>query len=98
MNHSAIDTFYASEDITWSDPDNQRLLRERLSSDIFTPHEWQAQATANVLDCASSVDVIVNHNKVRCFREFPGISTGTLCKMPERTEYSGIGDGETHTA
>jgi hypothetical protein len=43
MSHDTIHTFYASEDITRSDPNNQRLLCERLSSDTFTPHKWQAQ-------------------------------------------------------
>ena len=34
MSHDTINAFYASEDITWSDPNNQRLLCERLSPSL----------------------------------------------------------------
>ena len=50
MSNDTINTSYACEDITWSDPNNWRLLCEWLSSDTYTPCKWQAQGTANALD------------------------------------------------
>jgi superfamily II DNA helicase RecQ len=50
MNDNDAEGFYASKGIIWSDPGNQSVLLERLTTSVFVPRPWQIEATARLLD------------------------------------------------